>query len=93
MKVKIIDESQLTRPYISKKAMLKVVSIKDNQLKARDYRIKVITHDAEQWLHLAEEEKLMLIALEKKLERQIKLTYILGVTASLIGGFVGYICG
>ncbi len=91
MKVRIVDESGLTRPYISKKAMLKIVAQKDKYIADRDYKIKTARHDAEQWLHLAEEEKIMLIALEKRLERQVKLTYMLSAASAVIGSLVGFI--
>lgn len=91
MKVRIVDESGLTRPTISKNAMLRIVATKDKYIADRDYKIKIARHDAEQWLHLAEEEKIMLIALEKKLEKQIKLTYMLSAMSAVIGSLVGFI--
>lgn len=93
MKVKIIDESGLTRPYISKKAMYNIIAKKDKYIADRDYKIKCARHDSEQWMHLAEEEKLMINELTLKLEKQRKLTYFVGACTTILGAVVGYICG
>lgn len=93
MKVKIIDESQLTRPYISKKAMYHIVAKKDKYIKERDVRIASLLREEEQWVHIAEEEKLMINALKAELNKKQKMIYIVGLVTYLVGTITGYVCG
>ena len=90
MKVRIIDESQLTRPYISKKAMMKIVVAKDKHFEDQLYKTKCARHDSEEWMHLAEDEKLMLNKMQKQLDYQVKLTYMLSIGSAIIGSLVGF---
>ncbi len=91
MKVQITDESGLTRPYISKKAMMKIIEAKDNHFKDQLYKTKIARKESVEWMHLCEEEKLKMNELELRLSKEEKLKYYYSAASAAIGSLLTWL--
>lgn len=78
------------RPGISKKAMLYIIERKDRYIHDRDVAIASLKREEEQWIIIAEKEKLIINSLEIRLARQVKLTYLLSAACAVIGSLAGF---
>ena len=89
--VTITDEDKMTRPTISKKAMLKIVATKDKYIKDRDIKIATLQREEEAWIHIAEEEKKLINKQVQQLKNKERMIYLVGLMTYLVGTLTGYL--
>lgn len=82
MKVKIIDENQLTRPNISKKAMHRICD-------GYEHKLHVLQVEEEKFIQLSIDEKAEIVKLTTLLSNQKRLTYYVGCMTYLVGVLMG----
>lgn len=78
------EKQEEERPAISKRAMRRIID-------GKDYEVKRARKDSEEWMHLAEEEKLMIIKLEAKLKKQKILTLLYGLSGIGLGAGITWL--